>query len=260
MEIEKASILKLNMQRFFITLQYRGTNYHGWQTQPNGGTVQDELEAAFSLILNQPINIVGCGRTDSGVHASHYVAHFDTTANVPDGFVGRVNKVLPKDILVEKLHPVDAAAHARFDANRRTYQYFITQQKDPFRIGTVTKYPFLKKLDLSLMQELGNSLLGQHDFESFCKTHSGNDHFRCRMDKVEWTQLSPTSLRLEISANRFLRGMVRLIVGTSLNVGIGKEKLEDILAAFHQQAPIPRSHSAPADGLFLSKIEYPFSF
>jgi len=246
------------MNRFFITLQYRGTNFYGWQTQPGGNTIQDELEAAFSLIFNEKIGIVGCGRTDSGVHASHYIAHFDTTKTIPEGFINRVNKVLPKDILVEKLHPVDAAAHARFDADRRTYHYFISSRKDPFNIGTVTICSFLHKLDVSKMQQLAKALVGEHDFESFCKTHSGNDHFRCTMFHVEWTKKDEHTLSLEISANRFLRGMVRLIVGASLNIGVGKTNVDDVIAAFSKQAPIPRSYSAPADGLFLSKIEYPF--
>ena len=243
--------------QYFIKLAYNGHRFNGWQTQPNGNTVQDELQRVFSTILATPIEIVGCGRTDSGVHASAYIAHFEFKGVFPRGFLNRANKFLHADVVLYAIYKMPEDAHARFGADSRSYEYHLHRHKSPFHQETAYHFPFFHQLDFEKMNQLTAALVGQHDFESFCKTHSGNDHFRCTVTKAQWDE-SKDGLVLNISANRFVRGMVRLIVGASLNVGIGKTDLEETIAAFRTQKMIPKSYSAPPNGLFLTTIAYPY--
>ena len=243
--------------RYFLTLAYNGTRYCGWQRQPNAPSVQATLENCFTTILREPIELTGCGRTDTGVHASYYVAHFDTTKDLPPSFLNRLNSLLPDDIVVYTCTLVADTDHARFDATTRTYAYHLSLRKDPFGGGTVWFYPQAYQLDLEKMQEVATLIKGYDAFYPFCKTHSGVDHYRCRMDEVRWELAEDQhQLIFHISANRFLRGMVRLIVGACVQVGTGQLTIEAVRAALDEQAHLPKSLSVPADGLFLTDIKY----
>lgn len=243
--------------RYFLHFAYDGTQYHGWQVQPEVLTVQQELNRRLSQVLRQPISTLGSGRTDAGVHASHQVAHFD--ADIPESLdlptvIYRLNRALPADIAVRALHPVPPKANARFDANARTYEYYVRLVPDPFR---VTHSLYLDRApDVAAMNEAAARLLGSRDFTSFSKVKGAETHYVCVCYEAAWHPV-PGGLVFRIRANRFVRGMVRLVVGTLLSVGRGKltaAEFGEILAA---QSRIAASGAAPAPGLFLSKVEYP---
>ena len=243
--------------RFFLEIAYSGTNYHGWQIQPNAITVQEVVNKAISTLLQEEINVVGCGRTDTGVHASQYFLHFDSQQNIdePKQFVYRLNKLLPNDVACYKCINVNDDAHARFDATFRAYHYFIHQQKDPFKVET--SYYFERSLDVEKMNA-ASTLLTQHDdFTSFAKLHTDNKTNICEVKTAFWTQKDST-LVFEIKANRFLRNMVRSIVGTLLDVGLNNTSVEEFKAIIEAKDRSKAGMSAPANGLFLTKIEYPF--
>ncbi len=245
------------MPRYFLTLSYRGTRYNGWQVQPNAPSVQATLEAALSTLLRQTVDIVGCGRTDTGVHARHYVAHFDAENDLPPTFLIRLNALLPDDVAAHDIHPVAADAHARFDAWERSYEYHIALRKDPFAVETAWFFPQHQRLDLVKMQETARLLPQYADFFPFCKTHSGLDTYHCELRRAEWQHL-PEQHRLvfHITANRFLRGMVRLVVGACLNVGLGKIQVADVREALEEQKTIKQALSVPPQGLFLTEVRY----
>jgi tRNA pseudouridine38-40 synthase len=245
-------------KRYFLTLSYRGTRYSGWQIQPNAVSVQATIETALSTILRQKIELTGCGRTDAGVHAKYYVAHFDADGDLPPSFLNGLNSLLPEDIAVSDIRPVPLAAHARFDAFERSYEYHITFFKDPFKTETAWFYPQYKKLDLAAMQETAHLLPHYSAFFPFCKTDSGVDAYTCLLKKADWEQLpNQQGLLFHISANRFLRGMVRLIVGACIQTGTGQLQRSQVREALDKQAPLPKSLSVPAQGLFLSDVKYP---
>lgn len=244
--------------RYFIELAYNGANYHGWQRQPSAHSVQQTLEEAFSTILNQRLEITGCGRTDTGVHASQYYAHFDYPHEFPREFLKRVNKFLPKDIAIFRIFPVHWKRHTRFDAYHRAYRYHVTTRKDPFRTHTALYYPRADKLNQSLMLEAANLLLDYDHFLPFCKTGSDAKTMRCQLYRSEW-EFGEHELVYHIAANRFLRGMVRLIVGMQLSVGLGKVKLTEVKEALDQQIRLQKSLSVPPEGLFLTDVRYDFS-
>jgi len=244
-------------QRYFLTLSYRGTHYSGWQIQPNDTTVQETLETAISTILRQKIDVTGCGRTDAGVHARYYMAHFDATGDLPPTFLNGLNSLLPDDIAVYDIQPVASTAHARYDAYERSYAYHISFRKDPFLTETAWFYPQFQRLDLNKMAEVANLLLQYESFFPFCKTNSGLDAYHCALKTAFWEILPDAQgLIFHITANRFLRGMVRLIVGACVQTGIGQLSVADIKNALDKQQHLPKSLSAPPQGLFLTSILY----
>lgn len=245
--------------RYFSELAYNGTDYCGWQRQPNGTTVQEKIEEAFSTILRAPIAVHGCGRTDTGVHASQFFMHFDYEKDYPKGFINRVNKYLPKDIVIKSIFEVATDASARFDAYQRSYEYHLSFNKNPFELDTLYYFPFFKFLDLEKMRQAADLLLNYNEFFPFCKTKSDANHMICDMKRAEWVgDEKEGRLVFHISANRFLRGMVRLIVGMCLNVGAGKLELADVKFALDNQVRLKKDLSVEARGLFLTEIKYPF--
>lgn len=244
--------------RYFIEIAYNGTNYHGWQIQPNAVTVQETLNTAISTILrDKNIHLIGCGRTDTGVHASQFYAHFDTENKINniDKFVYRLNGFLHHDIACFGCFMVEDNAHTRFDATSRTYQYFIHQTKDPFK--NESSFFFNHKLDLEKMNEAAKLMFNYEDFTSFSKLHTDAKTNICKLFHAKWSE-SKDGLIFEIKANRFLRNMVRSIVGTLLDVGLGKTSLEEFCTIIENK---DRSHagvSVPGKGLFLTHIEYPY--
>lgn len=244
--------------RYFAELAYNGFNYVGWQKQPNGVSVQETIERAFSTILGTEIEVVGCGRTDTGVHAMQYYIHFNYNHDFPKSFINRVNKFLPKDIAIFRIFEVAPEAHARFDAYQRSYAYHITFAKDPFAIQTAYFYPLAEKPDFDKMKEAAQLLLAYREFYPFCKSDHDAKTLECELSRAEWVKLDDKRIAFYITSNRFLRGMVRLIVGMCLNVGTGKITLEEVKEALDKQTLLKKSWSAPPEGLFLKEIKYPF--
>lgn len=241
--------------RYFIKFAYDGTNYHGSQTQPNGNTVQEEMEKAFATILRTPVALTFAGRTDAGVHAQMMVAHFDYAKALPANLCGRLNNLLPASIAISDIQRVKDDAHARFDATERTYYYRITTRKDPFT------YPYRTRiggvLDLTAMNHVCKCLLGRQDFASFCRTHTDVKTTICDVREARWVIENEAEAYFVITADRFLRNMVRAIVGTLFEVGKGKmteEQFKNVIAS-HDRCKA--GHSAPAEGLSLVNIQYP---
>lgn len=245
--------------RYFIRLSYKGTNYHGWQIQPNAISVQEVLNKALSTILNSDINVVGCGRTDTGVHASDFFAHFDLIEmQIPDceKLCFRLNRFLPNDIAVKDIFKVKEEAHTRFDAIARTYNYFITKDKNPFRLESHWKVPY--ELDLQKMNEAAKILFEYEDFTSFSKLHTDVKTNNCKIYHAEWKE-NGDELVFTVKADRFLRNMVRAIVGTLVEVGRGKIAVEDFRQVIESKNRSNAGSSVPGHGLFLAEIEYPES-
>ncbi len=243
------------MARYFIHLSYDGTNYHGWQVQPNGSSVQAELQRALSTLLRQPIEIVGAGRTDAGVHARKMVAHFDVEELLDlKQTAYRMNRILPRDIAVEKIEKVGDDMHARFSATSRTYYYYIHTHKDPFcrAYSCETHYD----LDFDAMNEAARFLLTQDDFASFCKTGADVKTTICHVTHAQWHQTSPTTWYFEITANRFLRNMVRAVVGTLIDVGRHRIDLEDFKQIVENKTRTAAGESMPGHALFLEDVSY----
>ena len=242
--------------RYFIKLAYNGTNYHGWQSQPNAPSVQETLNKAFSVILNSEINLMGAGRTDTGVHAREMYAHFDFESPFdPKSTVHKLNSYLPKDIVVFEIIPVHNEAHARFDATKRTYEYHINTFKDAFLLDK--SWYFHQKLDLDLMNQAAKSLLIYTDFQCFSKVNTDVNTFDCTIFEAHWKQVNE-QLVFTISANRFLRNMVRAIVGTLVYVGLHKITLEDFNNIIASKNRSEAGFSVPAHGLYLTKIDYEY--
>ncbi len=246
------------MQRYFIKLAYNGQAYHGWQSQDNAHTVQQELEHCLSVRLRQQIRLTGCGRTDTGVHARNFYAHFDL-ADAYDqltttDFVDKLNVFLPKDIVVFGIEAVDAFAHSRFDAMWRSYHYEISRQKDPFSLdGT---YYLYGPLDIEAMNRAAASLLQYTDFTSFSKLHSQTRTNECIIKEAYWIETG-NNLVFKITANRFLRNMVRAIVGTLIEVGKGKIDQSGFVAIIEAHDRSKAGFSVPAQGLYLQDVVYP---
>ena len=241
--------------RFFITLSFDGTNYHGWQIQPNSDSVQQRLQEALSTLLRQPVEVVGAGRTDTGVHARMMVAHFDWEELI-DGkqLAYKLNKFLPQDIAVQEVRLVDEEKHARFSATSRTYHYFIHMRKDPFQQAYSWQVPF--KLDFEKMNEAAKVLLEYRDFTSFSKVNTDTKTNLCDVKEAFWEEIAPDRWRFTITANRFLRNMVRAIVGTLVEVGRGRLRLEDVRRIIEAKDRCSAGESVPAKGLFLVDIKY----
>jgi tRNA pseudouridine38-40 synthase len=246
--------------RYFLTLSYLGTHYFGWQRQPTDASVQATLETALATILRQSVEVTGCGRTDAGVHARYFVAHFEAENAVPPTLLRSLNGLLPPDIAIFSIKKTHDDAHARFDAHRRAYEYHITARKDPMQNLTAWHLHQAEALDLDLLNQAAALLLDFQAFAPFCKTHSGVDSYACRLDEARWERSADGhSLVFHIAANRFLRGMVRLIVGACIGVAKGQLSLAQVRHALDTQTPLPKNLSVPAHGLFLTQVAYPFS-
>lgn len=243
------------MPRYFTELSFKGTRYHGWQVQPNALSVQEVLETTFSTFMRQKIEVTGAGRTDTGVHASFYVAHFDADSLpfAPADLVEKLNRFLPNDIALKSIREVDENLHARFSATRRTYQYFISRVKDPFTLDT--SYQYLWPLDVEAMNRAAEVLLQWEDFTSFSKLHTDVKTNNCRVTEAFWKE-EGTQLVFTISADRFLRNMVRAIVGTLLEVGRGKLTRDGLIAILEKKDRGEAGTSVLPQGLFLTDIQY----
>lgn len=243
--------------RYFLILDYNGANYCGWQRQPGQDTVQERIEKALSTLLRHETEITGAGRTDTGVHARNYVAHFDSdveTLHTDADFLYKLNCILPFDINIQRIARMHPEAHARFDATRRTYKYYITTRKDVFR------YPLThraKNLDIEKMNAAAVKLLEYTDFTSFSKLNTDVKTNNCTIFEAKWTEANG-ELVFTITANRFLRNMVRAIVGTLIEVGYGKLTTADFCRIIEAKDRGQAGTSAPAQALFLEKIEYPY--
>jgi tRNA pseudouridine38-40 synthase len=242
--------------RYFLTLAYHGASFHGWQVQPNAPSVQSTLEAALQTLLQQPVEVTGCGRTDSGVHARYYVAHFNANGVLSERFLPGLNSLLPPGIAVFDVQQVAPDAHARFDAFERSYTYYVSFRKDPFTTGTAWFYPQHKKLDVPAMQAVAALLPQYNAFFPFCKTDSGVEAYTCTLQHAHWEVL-PHGMAFHITANRFLRGMVRLIVGACVQAGRGQISAAAVADALDRQVHLPKSLSVPPEGLFLTDVRYP---
>lgn len=239
--------------RYFINLAYKGTAYHGWQSQPNAPSVQQTLEEALCKILRAECPLTGCGRTDTGVHSSSYYAHFqyDGARELNQDFIYHLNSYLPHDIAVFSVERTEK--HARFDAISREYQYFIAREKDPFRQKEcwLITTPLLE----SQMQLAASKLMEYSDFTSFARLHSDNKTNICKIMRADWA-FSEKNYIFTITADRFLRGMVRAIVGTLVDVGRGKISVDDFEQIIQRRDRAAASSAAPPDGLFLTEIKY----
>lgn len=244
------------MQRYFVYLAYDGTNYHGWQIQPNGCSVQECLMKALSTFLRKEIDVVGAGRTDAGVHASLMVAHFENDGELDTMVLtDKLNRLLPPDISVFKVCPVRENAHARFDAIARTYKYYVTTAKFPF--NRQYRYRVHGKLDFERMNQAAATLFDYSDFTSFSKLHTDVKTNLCKIMHAEWTRFDDTTWVFTIRADRFLRNMVRAIVGSLLEVGRGKWSVDEFCRVIEQQDRCKAGSSVPGNALFLVDIEYP---
>jgi len=240
--------------RYFIELSYKGTNYHGWQIQPDASSVQEEITKALATILQEKILLVGAGRTDAGVHASQMFAHVDTVKKLTDDYVHKLNAILPNDIVIKSIKEVSDDTHARFDAVSRTYEYRILLGRDPFLLETTWQL-HQKNLQIEKMNEAANLLFKYEDFESFSKVKTDVNTFNCTIMKAVWT-LEDKHLIFHIKANRFLRNMVRAIVGTLIEVGLGKKTVEDFRKIIESKKRSEAGLSVPAKGLFLTEVCY----
>lgn len=240
--------------RYFIYLSYDGARYHGWQIQPNGSSVQEVLGKALSTLLHESIEVTGAGRTDAGVNASLMVAHFDTEHTADQQLAYRLNKFLPQDIAIHKIVPVKPEAHARFSATSRTYHYYVITAKTPFEPYA---YRFPQPLDFDKMNEAAKALFDYIDFTSFSKLHTDVKTNNCRIMAAQWEQVSPIKWQFTITADRFLRNMVRAIVGTLLDVGRGVLTLEQFREIIEKKDRCSAGMSVPGKALFLADITYP---
>lgn len=251
--------------RYFIQLSYDGTGYHGWQVQPNGVSVQEVLQKALSTLLRQPTEVTGAGRTDAGVHASMMVAHFDwPAAHEGEGceempldctqLTYKLNRLLPPDVAVQAVRPVGPEMHARFSATRRTYHYYIHTRKDPFLRGY--SWQVNVPLDFALMNEAAQVLLEYSDFTSFSKTGTDVKTNICQLTEARWEQLKPGEWRFTVSANRFLRNMVRAIVGTLVEVGRHRMTISQMRHVIEAKDRQRAGESVPGHALYLTNIEY----
>lgn len=243
------------MLRYMIHLSYDGTAYHGWQVQPHSESVQGELQRALTTLLRKEVEVVGAGRTDTGVHARHMAAHFDWDEELDTTQLAyRLNRILPRDIAIQKIETVDGDMHARFSATARTYHYYIHLRKNPFRsrYSLETHY----ELDFEKMNRAAETLLETEDFGAFCKSHSDVKTTICKVTEARWIQQTDDEWYFRITANRFLRNMVRAVVGTLIEVGRGRASIEDFQRIIEGKKRTDAGESMPAHALFLEKVEY----
>lgn len=243
--------------RYFIEFSYDGSSFFGYQIQPNQISVQEELEKALSTILRQPIKTTGAGRTDTGVHAKKMFAHFETEQKLDENLVHKLNSFLPKSISIKQIFEVAHDMHARFSATFRTYEYYISPEKDPFTVNSSWQTWRQKSFDIDAMNEACKILFEYEDFTSFSKLHTETKTNNCKIYKAFWEQ-SDSELKFTISADRFLRNMVRAIVGTLVEIGNGKLKPNDLRKIIEDKDRNSAGTSAPAQGLFLVDVGYHF--
>ncbi len=250
------------MQRYFIYLAYDGTNYHGWQIQPNGISVQEVLQDALATLMRRPVPVTGAGRTDTGVHARLMVAHFDFEYEGEperriDGawMTDKLNRLLPPDVSVSKVVPVSTEAHARFSARARTYHYYIHFAKSPFLRAYSCR--LFRMLDFERMNEAAATLFDYTDFTSFSKVNTDTKTNNCRIMKAGWEEMAPGEWRFEIQADRFLRNMVRAIVGTLVEVGRGRLTVDGFREVIEGKNRCGAGESMPGNALFLVDVDYP---
>ncbi|MEL4308159.1 tRNA pseudouridine(38-40) synthase TruA [Joostella sp. CR20] len=243
--------------RYFLELSYNGRHYHGWQNQPNAISVQEVLEKALSILLRSDISIMGAGRTDSGVHAKQMYAHFDTEETLDtEVLTHKMNSFLPEDIAIKTIFKVTEEAHARFDATQRSYEYWLVQEKNPF----LNEYAHFVKvnLDVDAMNCAAEELLKHKDFQCFSKSNTDVKTYLCDVRKAIWVR-EKDMLVFHITADRFLRNMVRAIVGTLLDVGLGKISQTDLVQIINSKDRSNAGASVPAHGLYLTEVVYPDS-
>ena len=241
--------------RYFFEIAYSGTNYHGWQNQANALGVQQVVEDALRKLLRVATPITGSGRTDAGVHCRQQFFHADVEKKIDlQELLFRLNTFLPRDIVILSIVPVKSDAHARYDARRRAYEYRITRSKDPFLYGY--SYYFFRELDVTAMNKAATLLLGRRDFQCFSKVKTDVNHFECEIFRARWVEKKDV-LVFSIEANRFLRGMVRAIVGTLLNVGTGKISTGTLAGIIASKNRKNAGANVPAEGLFLTSVRYP---
>lgn len=246
------------MARYFLRLAYRGAPFHGWQVQPNAVSVQGEVEQALSTVLRTPVSIVGAGRTDTGVNARVMYAHFDYHGPLTDKgrLLVSLNRLVGRDIAVLDIIPVKDEAHARFDATERTYRYFVTFEKSPFFYPLSWYCP--NRLDIGMMNEAAKILIPTDDFTSFAKLHSDSKTNICRVSKAQWTMAGDNVAVFTITADRFLRNMVRAVVGTLVDVGRGKLTVEEFRKIIERKDRCAAGQSMPGEALFLWDIRYDY--
>jgi len=244
------------MPNYKIIVQYDGTNFFGWQSQPQGNTIQDEITKAIYQITRKNINLIGSGRTDSGVHALGQVANFRITSNLEENkFVHSLNSILPSAISIKDINQVNNDFHARFDAKKRSYIYLISRQKSPFYDRYSYHYPFANKIDVSKLKLLSGLLVGENNFSSFCKTKTETENKNCEVYEISWRN-TKDHLIFKIEANRFLHGMVRAIVGTLLYSSQQNNSEDYIKNVLKTENRSVAGESVPARGLFLYKVWY----
>lgn len=245
--------------RYFICLSYNGSAFCGWQIQENANSVQEELQKTLSMLLKEPVSVTGAGRTDSGVHAINYIAHFDCQSVIQDTahLAYKMNAILPKEIAVHSIYQVHNTAHARFDAISRSYKYYVHTNKDPFENG-FSYFVRPDNMDIEKMNLAARYFLGEHDFSSLEKVNGGNKTSICTVTHAEWVQISEHKFVFSVTANRFLRNMVRAMVGSLLEVGSGKRQPEWIGQMLEQKNRCAAGQSVPGKALFLVEVKYPF--
>lgn len=243
------------MLRYFFQISYKGTNYHGWQIQQNAISIQQVIQEKLNLLSKHAIEITGSGRTDAGVHAKQQFFHVDLQAEIEvEDFQYHLNSILPKDILVRSIMKVMPEAHARFDATARSYEYYIIPHKDPFKLNEA--YIYNRNINIEKLNAASSILVGKHNFESLSKVKTQVNNFNCEVFHAYWKQ-EGDAIVFHIQANRFLRGMVRATVGTLLMVNEGKIEINAINGILDSKDRSKAGRSVPADGLYLSKINYP---
>jgi len=243
--------------RYFVKCCYKGTAYQGWQRQPHTNlTIQQQLEDAISIVVRHETSIIGCGRTDTAVHASLYYFHFDTDFTDLGQLIYKVNQIIPHDIYCSAIKAVKDGAHARYDATQRGYTYVMSKETDPFRLETC--YTHLKTTDINVtkMNEAASLVLGHHSFEAFCKSNTDVNTKLCTITKSEWIE-TKTEYIYTVRADRFLRGMIRLVVGMCINVSRDKLSLSQVKSGIDNRERLSLDWSVPGKGLFLDKVEYP---
>jgi len=245
------------MPRYFLEVSYKGTNYSGFQIQQNANSIQAEIEKAFQILQKEKIDLTGSSRTDTGVHALQNFFHFDFEGEINPHFVYKMNAILPDDIVLEKLMPVDHEAHCRFDAISREYKYFIYRHKDPFLEDRAFYFPY--KLNIELMQQAAAMIRTYRDFTSFSKRNTQVKTFNCHIMASDW-QSEDECLVFYVTADRFLRGMVRALVATMLKIGRGKMTIAEFKNVIEEKDCSKASFAAPSQGLFLMRVNFPKNY
>ena len=244
-------------KRYFIELAFDGFGYSGWQKQKNATTIQQELETAMETLLESRLDLVGCGRTDAGVHASQFYAHFEFDKLDSQQLIYKLNRFLSPQFRIFNVFEVDPEMHARYSAVARSYEYRIHLAKNPFERNFSYYFPSFRKLDIEKLHDSAAILLSYTDFFPFCKTNTDVETTICSISESKWViNEEDEQLRYSITSNRFLRGMVRLIVGMCLNVSMGKLTLTEVQEALQNRTRLTRDWSVPAHGLFLTKVDY----